>query len=200
MLFAFSTASSGVRKDRIDSTGPKISSWAIRCDWATLVNSVGLKKNPRSGRTQSGWNISAPSSRPDSTSSLIFSNCARLLIAPTSVFLSIGSPDPQGGEAPLQLVDEPVVDALLDEEPAPGAADVALVEEDPVDNPFDRLVERGIVEDDMGCLSPELQGQLLVTSGELALDQLPHRSGPGEGDLVDVGMARPPQRRSLPRR
>src|SRR5690348_7881936 len=44
VLFAFSTASSGVRKVSTDSTGPKISSFAIRWLWATLVNSVGRKK------------------------------------------------------------------------------------------------------------------------------------------------------------
>ena len=44
MLLAFSTASSGVRKVSTDSTGPKISSFAIRWLCATLVNSVGRKK------------------------------------------------------------------------------------------------------------------------------------------------------------
>ena len=44
MLFAFSTASSGVRNVSTDSTGPKISSRAIRWLWATFVNSVGRKK------------------------------------------------------------------------------------------------------------------------------------------------------------
>ena len=44
MLLAFSTASSGVRKVSTDSTGPKISSRAMRWLWATLVKSVGRKK------------------------------------------------------------------------------------------------------------------------------------------------------------
>jgi hypothetical protein len=44
VLFAFSTASSGVRNVSTDSTGPKISSRAIRWLWATFVNSVGRKK------------------------------------------------------------------------------------------------------------------------------------------------------------
>ena len=92
VLFAFSTASSGVRNVRIERTGPKISSRAIRWDWLTPVKSVGRNQNPRSGRRHSGWNISAPSSMPDSTSSSIFSSCCLELIAPTSVFLSSGSP------------------------------------------------------------------------------------------------------------
>ena len=55
MLFAFSTASSGVRNVRIDSTGPKISSRAMRCDCETPVNSVGANQNPRSGSSHGGW-------------------------------------------------------------------------------------------------------------------------------------------------
>ena len=41
VLFALATASSGVRNVSTDSTGPKISSWAIRCDWLTPLNTVG---------------------------------------------------------------------------------------------------------------------------------------------------------------
>ena len=49
MLFAFSTASCAVRNVRIDSTGPKISSRAMRWLCETFVNSVGRNQNPRSG-------------------------------------------------------------------------------------------------------------------------------------------------------
>ncbi len=44
VLFAFSTASSGVRNVSTERTGPKISSRAIRWLWATFVKSVGRKK------------------------------------------------------------------------------------------------------------------------------------------------------------
>src|SRR6187399_3765936 len=44
VLLAFSIASSGVRKVRTERTGPKISSWAIRELWATLVNTVGANQ------------------------------------------------------------------------------------------------------------------------------------------------------------
>src|SRR4026209_1939814 len=49
VLFAFSTASSSVRKVSTLKTGPKISSCAMRYDCATLVKIVGGKKKPRSG-------------------------------------------------------------------------------------------------------------------------------------------------------
>ena len=44
MLLAFSTASAGVRKVSTESTGPKISSWAMRLDWATFVKTVGANQ------------------------------------------------------------------------------------------------------------------------------------------------------------
>jgi hypothetical protein len=44
VLFAFSTASSGVRNVSTESTGPKISSWAIRELCATFVNTVGTNQ------------------------------------------------------------------------------------------------------------------------------------------------------------
>jgi len=92
VLLAFSTASSGVRNVITDSTGPKISSRAIRCDCDTPVNTVGRNQYPRSGRSHAGWYSSAPSLTPAATSSSILSSCWRELMAPTSVFLSRGSP------------------------------------------------------------------------------------------------------------
>ena len=89
---AFSTASAGVRNVMIDSTGPKISSRAIRWLCDTPVKSVGANQYPRSGSSQGSWYISAPSATPTSTRSVIRSSWALLLIAPTSVFLSSGSP------------------------------------------------------------------------------------------------------------
>ena len=50
VLFAFSIASSGVRNVSTDSTGPKISSCAMRYDCATPVKNVGANQNPRDGR------------------------------------------------------------------------------------------------------------------------------------------------------
>src|SRR3712207_8492049 len=88
VLLAFSTASAGVRKVSTDSTGPKISSRAIRCDCETPVNSVGGNQYPRSGSSHGGDHRSAPSDSPTSESSRILESCSLELIAPTSVFLS----------------------------------------------------------------------------------------------------------------
>src|SRR5690606_637400 len=69
---------------------------------------------------------------------------------------------------------------------ATGAADLALVEEDPADNALDGLVERGVVEDDVGGLAAELEGRLLARARDRAGDHPPDGRAAGEGDLVDA--------------
>ena len=74
--------------------------------------------------------------------------------------------DPDRREAVLELLDQRLDDRLLGEQPRPGAADLALVEVDAVDDALDRLVERRVVEDDVGGLAAELEGQRLVGAGD----------------------------------
>ena len=81
-------------------------------------------------------------------------------------------------------------DRLLHEQARAGAADVTLVEVDAVDDALDRLVERRVVEDDVGGLAAELERQLLVGAGDGALDRLADVGRAGERDLVDVGVRR----------
>ena len=92
MLLAFSIASSAVRNVRIESTGPKISSRAIRIDGPTPVKNEAGKNAPRAGSAALCTCKVAPSAIPLSTSSWIRASCSRELIAPMSVFLSSGSP------------------------------------------------------------------------------------------------------------
>src|SRR5262245_2936289 len=93
-----------------------------------------------------------------------------------------------GREPPLQLLDQRLVDRLLHEQSRARATNVTLVEVDPVDDPFHRLVERAVVEDDVRGLAAELERQPLVRAGQLALDRLAYLGRPREGDLVDVGL------------
>src|SRR5437867_2044308 len=93
--------------------------------------------------------------------------------------------DAKRREAALQLLDDRLVDRLLHEETRAGAADVTLVEVDAVDDPLDRLVERGVVEDDVRGLAAELERQLLAGACEPALDRLADLRRAGERDLVD---------------
>ena len=79
-----------------------------------------------------------------------------------SVFLSSGSPTRSVDIRRLRLVEHLVGHRLLHQQPRARAADVALVEEDAVDDALDGLVDRGVVEDDVGGLAAELEGDLLV--------------------------------------
>ena len=92
MLLAFSTASSGVRNVSTESTGPKISSCAMRWLWATFVNRVGRKKKPRSGRSQARLVEVGALGDAGRDELRDLRELGRELIAPTSVFLSSGSP------------------------------------------------------------------------------------------------------------
>jgi hypothetical protein len=92
VLLALARASSGVRKVSTVSTGPKISSRDTRIDALAAVITVGRKYQPRSGSGQDADHTSAPSSRPAWVRVVIRSSWRAELIAPTSVFLSIGSP------------------------------------------------------------------------------------------------------------
>lgn len=104
-----------------------------------------------------------------------------------SVFLSSGSPSRSVVEVEaLQRVQQLVLDRLLDQEARARAADLALVEEDAGDDAFDGLVDRGVVEDDVGALAAQFEGDLLVGAGDLAGDGLADRGRAGERDLVHV--------------
>jgi hypothetical protein len=94
--------------------------------------------------------------------------------------------DPQRLEPALQRGDEFLGDRLLHQQPRPGAADVTLVEEDPVYDAFDSLVDRGVVEDDVGGLAAEFEGELLARAGGGSGNQAADLGRTGEGDLVDV--------------
>ncbi len=83
-----------------------------------------------------------------------------------SVFLSSGSPRRSVSSRRLQRLDQAFGDWLLDKQAGTGATDLALVEEDAVDDALDGLGERGVVEDDIGGFAPELQCQALSRTGQ----------------------------------
>ena len=189
MLLAFSTASSGVRNVMTASTGPKISSRAMRCDWATPVKNVGGNQKPLAGIAQEDWWSSAPSSTPEATSSRIFVELhLRVDRADVGVLVEriaqAQRRDPVGELA----AHDGLGHRLLDEQARARAADVALVEIDAVDDAFDRLVDRRVLEDDVGGLAAELERQALAGAGRRALDELADLGRAREGDLRDARM------------
>ena len=88
----------------------------------------------------------------------------------------------------FELVVEAGGDAFLHEEARAGAADLALVEPDRIDEAFDGGVEVGVVEDDVGGFAAELQGEGFAGAGGRLADALADGGGAGEGDLVDGGV------------
>lgn len=87
----------------------------------------------------------------------------------------------------LELLDELVVDALLDVDTRTSAAGLAVVEEDTLGGVADGVVEDTVVEDDVGTLATELEGDLLEVGLGSGLEDLAADSGgASEGDLVDL--------------
>src|SRR5690606_5835696 len=78
--------------------------------------------------------------------------------------------------------------ALLHEQAAAGAADLALVEPDRVDDALDGGVEVGVLEPDEGRLAAQLQGELQLAARGLAADDAPHLRRARERDLVEALM------------
>lgn len=61
----------------------------------------------------------------------------------------------------LEPLDELVVDSLLDVDTGAGAAALAVVVENAKVDPRDCVVDVGVVEDDVGALAAEFEGDLL---------------------------------------
>src|SRR6266571_5159099 len=78
--------------------------------------------------------------------------------------------DPQRRHPPLERVEYLVGHRLLDQQPGTRAAHVPLVEEDAVDDALDRLVDRSVVEHDVGGLPAQLQGQPFPGTGDRLRD------------------------------
>src|SRR5207244_5730630 len=86
------------------------------------------------------------------------------------------------------FVDELVVDGPLREQSRPGNASLAGRREDPGDDTLHRIVEIGIVENDIGRLPAELQSHALqAPRGEL-VHPLAALLASGERDLRDQWM------------
>ncbi len=94
--------------------------------------------------------------------------------------------DPQRLHPRPQLGVHPLGDRFGDQQPRAGAAHLALVEPDRVDDALDRAVEIGILEDDERRLAAELERQLLARAGGRLTDGAADLGRAGEGDLVDV--------------
>src|SRR6185503_11206348 len=81
-----------------------------------------------------------------------------------------------------------VVDAVLDDEPGAGRADLAGVQEDRGDCVVDGGVEVDVREDDVRVLATELERDPLDRGRRGGHDATPGGKAAGERDQVDVGV------------
>ena len=73
----------------------------------------------------------------------------------------------------LQLSHHLLFHTFLNQKPGTRAAHVPLIEEDSVDDPLHRLVDRGILKNNIGRFTPEFEGQLGRSSRKGLLDRFP---------------------------
>ncbi len=76
--------------------------------------------------------------------------------------------DDQRLHAILQFADHRLINAFLHQQPRTGAADVALVEKDSVDDSFDGLIDRGVLENNVGRLAAEFQREMFFRTRPVA--------------------------------
>ena len=91
----------------------------------------------------------------------------------------------------LESLEELVIDALLDKDTSSGAAALAVVVVDTEVDPADGLLDIGIVENDVGALATQFEGDRLeVGSGSSLHDGAANESRSGESNLVNVHVGR----------
>ena len=169
-------------------TGPKISSRAMRWLWVTSVKSVGRVEPAALGELAGGGpalgalGLAGGGQLGDAGQLRGGVDRADVGVLVERVAHA------QRAHAPAQALQDLVGDGLLHQHAAAGAADVALVEEDAVDDALDGLVQRRVVEDDVRGLAAQLQRQAAAGAGQRAGDRAADLGGAGERDLVQAGV------------
>ena len=96
--------------------------------------------------------------------------------------------NPQGFHTGAKLDIERLGHTFLHQQPRARAAYLPLVEPDRVHQALHRGVEVGVVEDDEGRFSTQLERELLVRLRSGLADYAAHLGRTSESDLVDAGM------------
>ncbi len=91
--------------------------------------------------------------------------------------------DADAREAALEHLDQPVVDAFVDDEARQSAADLSFVEEDAAHHGLGHRVEIRVVTDDHSRLAAELHGELLLATRRRLTDGAAGGRGAREGVL-----------------
>ena len=115
------------------------------------------------------------------------SNCTCDTCGPWKVSLANGSPTTFFCARSLNRSTNCVVDGFLHVDTRAGAAALAVVEEDAEVDPRDGVVDVGVLEDDVGRLAAEFEGDLLQVGAGGGLEDGAASDGrASEGDLVNV--------------
>ena len=121
-----------------------------------------------------------------SESSRIRASCSAELIAPMSVFLSSGSPTRSVAIRRLSLASTSSAIDSCTSSREPAQQTWPWLKKMPLTMPSTAWSIGRVVEDDVGGLAAELEGDLLVGAGDRLGDRLADVGRAGEGDLVDV--------------
>ena len=189
VLFAFSTASAGVRNVSTLSTGPKISSRAMRCDCDTFVNTVGPEPVAAVGERARGlvrlraFGDAGLVQRLDALQLLGAVDRAEVGVLVERVA------DAQGRQARAQLVEH---DARRPTPARAGAIPRSTrgpwLKKIPLTMPSTAWSSAASSKTTFAALPPSSSVTFLPVPATCVLDRLADRGGTGERDLVDVGV------------
>ena len=65
---------------------------------------------------------------------------------------------------------------------------MALIEKNTIDYSFDRLVQRRIFKNNIGCLTSQFKSSFFIGACNSALNDLTYFGRAGESNLIDIGM------------
>jgi hypothetical protein len=187
---ASSTASSSESKGCTVRTGPKTSSWTTRESFDRPAMTVGLV-------VVAAVQVQALTAADDAAALLAgqFDVLLDLLQVPLPRHRAddgLGLPgvaDRYAGDGVGEDADHGVVERARDEQAWAAHAELAGVEDEGLDDRADGLLDVGVREDDVRRVAAELHGDRLQALAGDARRVPADRGRPGEGDLVDAGVA-----------
>src|SRR3984885_745641 len=99
-----------------------------------------------------------------------------------------GRTDAQRAHAAANFFQEPFRDAFLHQQTRTGAANLALIEPDSIDQSFHRTVEISVLKDNKRRFAAKFEREPFLTPGSRTANRAPHFGGSRECNFVDAGM------------
>ena len=188
MALASAIASSSVSKRKSGATGPKVSSLASRISVVAPVSTIGAANWPACGTLGAGEHRRSLGQRVVDMAVDLLDGGGVDQRADLDAGLGAG-PDLHRPRPAPQPLGEGVVDAVLHQDAVGADAGLPGVAELRGDRPFHRRVEVGVVEDDEGRITAELEREPLHAVGaDCAISSAPTRVEPVKEILRTVGL------------